>query len=359
MKKISKIAGITLAGLMALFLILWLAIRIPYVQNRLVAVATGILSKSLKTEVSVRHVDITPFNRYLIEGVLVKDQQKDTLLYAGELGIRITDWFFMKDAFTVHHIGLSDVYLHTSRTDSTWNYGFIAKALGGGGSGTSAKSNPIQLDLESVKLKRIKVHIQDRWRGEDQLLLLEQLDLSTKSFNLNRRQIAFDQISIQKPQFSISRYEGFRPDSLKPKTIPRIAGKLYWNPQEWDITAGTISITAGQFSSDLETERAVYPHFDGAHLQFKEIGGEIRKVRFFKDTLTADLQLKTKERSGFEVKSLKAVLHMNPTVMAFNQLTIQTPYSTLGNQFAMHYNYLTDDMPEFITAVRMEGQLRN
>ncbi|MEN9949300.1 MAG: hypothetical protein RLY85_52, partial [Bacteroidota bacterium] len=37
----------------------------------------------------------------------------------------------------------------------------------------------------------------------------------------------------------------------------------------------------------------------------------------------------------------------------------QTPYSTLGNQFAMHYNYLTDDMPEFITAVRMEGQLRN
>ena len=59
--------------------------------------ATSRLSKTLGAEVSVKNVSFSFFNRLNLEGTLVRDKQKDTILYAGQVKVRITDWFFLKD----------------------------------------------------------------------------------------------------------------------------------------------------------------------------------------------------------------------------------------------------------------------
>lgn len=362
MKRIPKITGIVLAVLAGFFVLLWVLIRIPAIQTKLVGIAAGSLSKTLKTEVSVKKVDISPFNRYLIEGVLVKDQKKDTLIYAGVIKLQITDWFFWRDEVTIHYVGLKNTYIHTSRNDSTWNYAFISKALAGkpNQADTSAATKPkIQFDISDLQLENIRFFVEDRWRGENQTIKVDEVRMDAKKIDLGRRIIQLNEIDIVKPNFSIYRYEGNRPDSLIPKTIPRVEGTLYWNPDEWVITANQIKIHSGIFSSDIETARKPYDFFDGAHLQFSEINGEIGKVKFFRDSLEAKLNLSTREKSGFKVNSLSALLHMDPVKMTFSNLEILTPYSRLTDYFAMHYNYLMDDMSAFITNVSMHGKFRN
>ncbi|MBS1577315.1 MAG: hypothetical protein JST09_18605, partial [Bacteroidetes bacterium] len=62
-------------------------------QNILTKAVTNHFSKELKTKISLRHISLSLLNKMNLEGFYVEDQQKDTLLYAGKLSVRITDWF--------------------------------------------------------------------------------------------------------------------------------------------------------------------------------------------------------------------------------------------------------------------------
>ncbi|HET9278225.1 MAG TPA: hypothetical protein VFN95_08550, partial [Flavitalea sp.] len=90
--------------LIALIVSVWLLIQTTPVQNWLVRQVTKTLSKDLKTTVRINHVDFALFNKMLLEGTLVLDQNKDTLLYAGTASVRITDWFFFKEKIELEYI---------------------------------------------------------------------------------------------------------------------------------------------------------------------------------------------------------------------------------------------------------------
>ena len=47
-----------------------------------------------------------------LEGVMIEDQQNDTLLSAGKMQVRVTDWFFFKDKIVLHYIELGDAVIH-------------------------------------------------------------------------------------------------------------------------------------------------------------------------------------------------------------------------------------------------------
>ena len=69
-----------------------------------------------------------------LEGVMIEDQQKDTLLSAGKMQVRITDWFFFKDKIILHYIELGDAVIYLNRTDSVWNYQYLVDYFSGGSS---------------------------------------------------------------------------------------------------------------------------------------------------------------------------------------------------------------------------------
>ena len=357
LKKAVKILGYILASLAGLILLLWLLIRIPSVQNRLVHFATEQASKSIKTEIKIGSVDFTPFNRFYLNQVLVRDQSKDTLLYAGSIKLSITDWFFVKDKITIKYLGLSDTYINTTRTDSTWNYNFIIEALS---SNNPAPSQPskIELDLKEIVLENIRYHTIDKWRGEDQLISIKSFKVDTKKFDLKNKIIAFNKIQIDQPYFDLNQYEPLRPDSLIPASEPRIEGVLYWNPDQWKISATQVQLKKGNFKSDLNDETTPLSYFDGEHINFQNINGEINNFNLVDDTIKANIELSTTERSGFHVNSLTALMKMDPTEMSFEQLSIKTPYSTIGHSFTMKYKNFTDDMAEFVTNVTLEGDIK-
>ncbi|WP_127124626.1 translocation/assembly module TamB domain-containing protein [Pseudoflavitalea rhizosphaerae] len=343
--------------LIALIVLVWLALQTTPVQNWLVKQVTHRLSKDLQTTVSIRHVDFALFNKMSLEGTLIKDRLEDTLLYAGALRVNITDWFFFKDKTELKYLGLHDAVIHLNRTDSIWNYRFIIDHFAGPKETSSGKGS-INLDLKTIDLNNVTLHQKDAWRGEDQLLRIGSLDIDAQHVSLADKQLFINTIVIDKPLFAILNYDGNRPDSLRPKrvdtTYTNDPDHLRWNAGNWDIRIANLRLKDGTFKSDVQNSRKPYDYFDGAHIQFSDIQGDFRDVRFKQDSITGKIKLSTIERSGLVVKNLNANLKWHPEAMEFHNLDLRTNRSHLHHFFAMRYNTF-DDMSDFITKVRMEG----
>ncbi len=345
-----------LAILFGLLLLCGFLLQTNAVQNWLVKKAAARLSKSLGTTVSIKHVDLSLFNELSLEGAFIQDKNKDTLLYAGSLNLRITDWFFVKEKADLEYIGLKNAIINLHRTDSIWNYQYIVDFFSS--QDTSTSKNGIELHLKKIALENIHLLKRDGWRGEDMALSLGALILDAKDIDLTRKKMDISNVSIVEPLFSISNYDGKRPYKPLPAYRKATDTALYWNPGGWVINAASIQIINGNFKDDNVNGRPAYYYFDGQHLQFGNINAKFKNLLFSKDTVSAGIVLSTKERSGFEVKSLTAAAKWYPRAMEFNKLDIQTAKSHLTNYFAMHYSTF-DDMGDFVEKVRMQGAFKD
>lgn len=294
----------------------------------------------------------------LLEGTLVEDRKKDTLLYAGSVKVNITDWFFFKDKIELKYIALQDAVVHLNRTDTTWNYQFLIDYFSGPPSAKKKKN--IDLDLKQVELTDISIIQKDAWRGEDMSASIKAFDLIAQEMNFNKKLIHIRNIHLDNPSFAIYDYPGRRPPRIKNDSLSvedEIVNdplNLRWNPQDWRITVDGFQLHDGEFKSDRKTDRPVYASFDGQHIHFSNINGDFTDLKLIKDSITASVSISTKERSGFDVKNLSANVRWHPEAMEFNNLDLQTDRSRLKNFFAMRYRSF-DDMGDFESLVRMEG----
>ena len=358
LKRVWKIARYTLLSLLLLLVLLWLAIQTSPVQNFLARQVTSRLSKDLQTTIRIKKVNFGLFNKMLLEGTLVQDRKKDTLLYAGVAEVRITDWFFFKDKVELQYIGLKDAQINFQRTDSIWNYQFLADYFSGPKKKKS--SNTIEYNFKTVDLENVAFVMKDGWRGENQILRVGALKMDPQDVDLNKKLAHINSLSLVKPQFFLYNYTGNRPPrtTTTQSNIVNLPDRLRWNFDNWDVQIDELTIEDGTFKNDKETERKPYPYFDGQHILFSAINGKFSNLTFRKDTIRADVQLRTKERSGFEVKSMVAKMKFHPEMMEFSNLDIRTNRSRLKDYFALRYSSF-DDMSDFISKVVMEGRFNN
>ncbi|MFM7021830.1 MAG: translocation/assembly module TamB domain-containing protein [Flavobacteriales bacterium] len=130
-KKWLKRTLVTLSVLLLLLLgFAYLVFRSPAVQTYLVGHITDYLNKGHKSRISVKGVDIKPFDNALsLEGLLVLDYKEDTLLYVNELAFNV-DSFSLEKHFINARLfdidkGLFDIKVY--KGDSITNLGFFLK----------------------------------------------------------------------------------------------------------------------------------------------------------------------------------------------------------------------------------------
>jgi len=343
--------------LIALILLAWVAIQTTPVQNWLVHKVTKRLSKDLNTTVEIKHVDFALFNKMVLEGTLVKDRQQDTLLYAGAVKVNITDWFFFKDKVELKYIGLQDAVIQLQRDNAEWNYHFLVDYFSGPAD-TAAGKKSIDLNLKKVEFDHVSVLQRDGWRGEDMKFQLASLAVDADNVDLKEKKAIINTIDIDKLVFSIYNYDGKRPDSLRPKPdtakLVNDPKHLRWNPGNWNILVNQVTLKNSTFKNDMQSDEPLVSYFDDRHIDFHDINATFKQVALHQDSLTTQLQLNTKERSGLVVKKLTANVRMHPEAMEFNNLDLVTNRSHLHNYFAMRYDSF-DDMSDFVTNVRMEA----
>lgn len=347
-------------------LVLWILLQTSFFQNFIIHRITQRLSKNLHTTVAIQHVDLELFDKMSMKGFLVLDKKKDTLLYAGALKVNVTDWFFFKKKITLKYIGLDDAIINLHRTDSVWNYNFLADYFSGSGKKkTDTSTGSVDLDLKVINFKNVKIWQQDEWRGENLLASVNQLNLHANNFDINKRNIDINDITINKPVFTIYDYTGNRPEdtstvSNQPPIKIADSATLQWNPDGWRISASTLSIKDGLLAIENESSSpSVFNEFDANRIVISSLDGKFKNTRLFNDTLQSEISISAKDRGGFVIKKLVADFKFTPQIMEFKKLDIVTGHSQLRDYFAMHYHHFNDDMQDFVNAVTLDGHFKN
>ncbi|HEY6504229.1 MAG TPA: translocation/assembly module TamB domain-containing protein [Chitinophagaceae bacterium] len=359
LKKFKKILLWFFLSLLFLIIALWVFIQTPFGQNWITKQVTNRLSKDLNTKVEIKHVDFSLFNKMHLQGVLVEDHNKDTLLYAGDVNVRITDWFFFKKNIELKYIGMENAVINMQRTDSVWNHQFLIDYFSSPSTGKK-KEGGINLSLKKIKLVNVIVRQKDAWSGKDMIVAARSLELDARKMDPDKKQIDISSLSLTEPVFSEFHYKGNKPKKIKSGATP-VAAKdsaLQWNVDGWIVNLDKLTITNGLFKEENQTATPALSSFDGKHIEFSSINGEFTGLRFEKDTITAHIDLATKERSGFEVKKMVANLKLTPQEMAFADLDIETNNSRIRNYYRMSFDDFSD-MGDYIHKVRMQGHFED
>ena len=173
-------------SLIFLLIAAWIFIHTPFGQNWIAKQVTNRFSNELKTKISIQHVDFSLFNRMHLKGVMIEDQNHDTLLYAGDLQVRITDWFFLKKKIELKYVGLEDAIFKFQRSDSIWSQQFFFDYFSTPSSGKNQKAG-IELNLKKVNLKNVTFFKKDAWFGEDMMIKIGSLQFNGDGVNFSKK----------------------------------------------------------------------------------------------------------------------------------------------------------------------------
>jgi hypothetical protein len=358
LKKFKKILLWFFLSLLFLLIAAWIFIQTPAGQRWIGRIVVNKLSRQLNTRISIGHIDFSLFNRMHLGALLVEDHSGDTLLYAGLLKVRITDWFFFKKNVELKYAGLEDAVIKLQRTDSVWRHQFLVDYFSSSSSSGSRKGR-IALDIKKVELKRVMITQKDAWMGKDMAIRIGALTLDAREINFSKKTAFIHSLSLAGPEVSLYKYKRLKPPTKKidPGIETGPDSSYHWNPEGWIVQLNKLTIRDGIFRDGKESLLPVLESFDGKHIEFNSIDGNITDVRLIKDTITAKFDLKTKERSGFEVKKFLADASFNPQSMRFDNLDIKTNKSSIRDFFMMSYNDF-DDMDDFIHKVRMTADFK-
>ncbi len=343
--------------MLAIILLVWLLIQTDLVQNYLSGRITAKLSKELKTEVSIKHVSIGLFDRMNLNGILVRDKSKDTLLYAGSLKVRVTDWFFLKDNIELKYIGLEDAVVKMDRSDSVWNYQFVIDYFTPE-TPREKRKRAIQLSPRKIDFKNVYFQQRDIWEGRILNARVGMLFLDARRMDFMKNIFKIQNIQIYDPVVLVAQMKALNPQQRKRS---REENGLYFNAKDMLLELDTINVRGGRFTfhngdAHLRSTRGV---FDPKHIAVHDVNLSAGNYTFIKDTMRGNVVISLKERSGFDLQEFNAGVLLTPQRMQLNKLFIRTPESRVGNYLSFHYTDLKNDLKNFVSDILMRGNLVN
>jgi len=231
--------------------------------------------------VKVDKVGFSLFDKLDMQGVLIKDQKKDTLLSAKSFKLRISDLVFSTSSPMIKYIGLDGVTVYLNRTTEKWNYQFLIDLLK---TDTSKKSDNI--DVKKIDISHLHFVQNDKWDGQIMELNADNLLLNIKSVQGNKFNI--DQININKPFYLVKSFNGLKPIkeiNKKAKKIVPSLNELVFNPTHVNLYVNELQITSGKIWIEYGVQKPV-SHFDVDHIRMNEINVSINHLKFIEDTIS-------------------------------------------------------------------------
>jgi hypothetical protein len=347
---------LVLIGLVVLALIL---VNVTAVQNYIAKRAVTILAEKLKTNVSVRHVRIDFANRLLIQGLYIEDRHHDTLLYAGEAELKVSDWFYIKgDKPVITYLGLHDAFGHLTRSASSkdWNYQFVIDAFDTGPSDKTKSKNEFELDLKHLDLKNVRFFSDDAWAGDDMDITVGTALIDGREIDLKKRMIDLQRIALTGTSFVMRSYKGGKPPRKGPRP-PDPIDTTAFNTGGWVVKLADLRLKDCRYALTSTTKPALKGEFDPEHLDFTGTTLLASNLRIVDDTLRASLDhFETRERCGMQIREIKGDVTVSPNASILDNLVLKTERSTLGPYYAMRYKRFPAFI-EYIDSVRMEARL--
>jgi len=173
--------------------------------------------------------------------------------------------------------------------------------------------------------------------------------------NLNGEKIDIEKIVLDKPFYYYLDKPGLAPKRKEKKYSPR-KNEMYFSENGMNILAKKIEIVQGKIWIEYGFGNPV-PFFDEEHIRIQNLNATINNANFLADTISANVQLSLKERSGFVIKKLSTKFRMTPQIMEFAALSLKTNNSNIGNYYAMEYKDFIPDFRQYMHKVNMKATI--
>jgi hypothetical protein len=198
-----------LAGILALIILAFLVLQIPGVQSSIARKAVSSISDKTHTRIEVGSVSIAFAHTLVLRNLFVGDLRGDTLLSVRTLTADVNLLGLLSHTLILHDLRIDSLTAHITRTssDSTFNFGFILKALGSASPpdiGPDTSAGPVwEIRPQGMSLHGMCVSYEDGVSGLDLHFQIGSLETSIDKFDLDRMRFHVDKLSVENTMASV------------------------------------------------------------------------------------------------------------------------------------------------------------
>ena len=320
MKKWLKIGLWAIGSFVFLLVAIWGILQVPSVQAWCIQKAVKWAENKMNTEISIRKIDAHLLNELHLHDVLVKDQSKDSLLFVGELSLRLSDVLLFSSSATVNSLELKKVYAHIhpdKKNPVNYNFQFILDAFGG--SSNSNNKNPA-IQIKSIQLQDIRFFFDDL-KGANYIGSLQQGSFKFKKTDFNSQAITIEALHLLGLNFNANL-------AAKQSQAEKETEKITAPTQPWVIELNNFLLEKSAVDicqkGDTSDQSAIYV--------WKDIQVGIPHLYWNGDSLAAKMQhIQGENGKGFQLRELSAELQFNNQLLQCEHLTALTTNSLINS----------------------------
>lgn len=340
---------------MLLGLAIIIAFNIPAVQNYCAHEAANYLSEKLNTEVKIGSFRLTISRNILLQDVLVRDFNRDTMIAAQKIDVHFSGTALLRKEILVKGIALEGAYFHMQRdTNGVMNLNEVF-ALKKNKNKTKKKLQPIGMNVEVKELSLLKTHFDytDNKSGTIVRVDVGRMLAKLNDLGLNNGKMNLHSLTMVNPAVDIiinPRPHHKTNDTLKP---------VHFMFGDFKIEFGRVLLTNASVRINNIQKLQNPVGMDYNHLDIRTINLNVTKGWLNRDTIIASIrQFSAREKCGLVLSNLRTEALVTPHQIECKKLMLQTPNSLVANYIFLQYTHF-HDFNEFITKVRMKGDFVN
>ncbi len=345
-KRIGVVGLVLLGALISLSLV----VQIPAVQQWGLRKITSYLSEKTGSAVSVTAFDFSIFSHLDLKDVYFSQENSpgDTLLYAGELGVRFSKWWKLFGGNPkIEQVRLSHARLYVDDRPLT----FLALT----GKKKKSSSSGIRILDPEIVLDDVVVHIAKEAKSMTQVFVLPKGVIQIDEINTQSKTLQLNSIRLQGPIVSLtmkpdSLITALQIDSILSITVPDSIGH---DTSKWVYEIQEITISDGQMRFS-DPDPSVPPPIAGINYhdsQISELQVDLRDLRLDDANVTGEIRnISFIELSGFTMEHLAAKsIGLSANGIALGGLEMRTPRSIIMDTIALDFG---NEIPEGTFAER-------
>jgi len=202
LKKTLKVILWVILSFVLIFILIALLIQIPSIQTKIVHYATSFVSNKTHTKVEIKNISISFPKSIVVGGLFLEDLNKDTLIYARKANVNIALYDLIHSKITISSFTLEDVNLnlHSTKTDSLFNYNFLITAFAD--TTSQAKVDTLTaskwtFSIEDVSLKNSRLRYDDEFGGMNVNARLKNIELQIDGLDMDKSIYNIDELLVE------------------------------------------------------------------------------------------------------------------------------------------------------------------
>ncbi len=250
-KPLKVLAIVLITFLLIVGIIIW-GIQTPTGQGILTTQVNSYLRKKLKSNINIEKIRFDIPDWIVLEGVFISDLQGDTLLAGKNLRVDLDMYALIKGNIGINTVELTGINAHIKRTlpDTTFNFQFIVDAFVGEPSVDTVASSPLEMRLDKIILKDVKLSYRDAVIGTDASTVIDSAFVAFTAFNPTTSTYHPEKVFLQNSQAKLRLYEALQVSVVETISDPADSlnlklGEISINKFKWSFVDETTGLKNG------------------------------------------------------------------------------------------------------------------